>query len=554
MTLEHVLRVSLEATAVAALVGLLCVAVPRLRAKHRAILWWLVGAKLLLGFVPLPAVKLVALPATTAIAEPANAFSGDVVTTTLSPAPQRAALVSPVRVAGWLWLLGASLLTLAALPDWIRLRRWVLAGRVIDSDSGRLAIARARIAAGLRRSPRVLAVPGLEGPVVAGFLRPTVLVPAEDLVRLGAAELEMALAHEMAHVARGDLWLGLVPALARRIFFFHPAAWLAEREYAIAREAACDEAVLARHGSDPFLYGRLLLQLTTRRPMQTAIPLSPHSMLRRRLEMIETMVRRVPIGRSGWVLVAVAALALVPVELVAKEADGRGCLGPGSGSHSAYVITDGDSHTMCGEITDVELADAQRKNGDDVIWFRVGDQDWVIRDKAAVDQARQLFSEVGAIGAQQGAIGRKQSLLGAQQSQIGMQQGAIGMKQAEVAERQAVIALRAASDAMRQSARSGAQSAADVDAVRAQLAAAEKELAERQKAIASADSERQDEINTRMEELGARMEALGRQQDTLGEQQRALAETLSRDVAAAQRRLTELLEGAMRDGTALRVD
>jgi len=75
----------------------------------------------------------------------------------------------------------------------------------------------------------------------------------------------MALAHEMAHVARGDLWLGLVPSLARRVFFFHPAAWIAEREYAIAREAACDDAVLGHRGADAFAYGRLLLRLATPR-------------------------------------------------------------------------------------------------------------------------------------------------------------------------------------------------------------------------------------------------------------------------------------------------
>ena len=54
MTLDHLVGISIEAAVLATLVGLLCALVPRLRAGHRAILWWLVAAKLLAGLVPLP--------------------------------------------------------------------------------------------------------------------------------------------------------------------------------------------------------------------------------------------------------------------------------------------------------------------------------------------------------------------------------------------------------------------------------------------------------------------------------------------------------------------
>jgi hypothetical protein len=37
-------------------------------------------------------------------------------------------------------------------------------------------------------------------------------------------ESSMALAHELAHLRRGDLWLGWLPAIAQRLFFFHPLA------------------------------------------------------------------------------------------------------------------------------------------------------------------------------------------------------------------------------------------------------------------------------------------------------------------------------------------
>ena len=78
----------------------------------------------------------------------------------------------------------------------------------------------------------------------------------------------MALAHELMHVRRRDVLLGCIPALAERLYFFHPLARLAAREYVIAREAACDAAVVRALDVPADDYGRLLLRLgVTRRDL-----------------------------------------------------------------------------------------------------------------------------------------------------------------------------------------------------------------------------------------------------------------------------------------------
>src|SRR3990170_3363684 len=74
---------------------------------------------------------------------------------------------------------------------------------------------------------------------------------------------------ELAAHPRGDPALGCVPALAERIFFFHPLVRLAAREYAFWREAACDAAVLTALGTMPQAYGRLLLDLGVAQPPAT---------------------------------------------------------------------------------------------------------------------------------------------------------------------------------------------------------------------------------------------------------------------------------------------
>ena len=112
----------------------------------------------------------------------------------------------------------------------------------------------------------------------------------------------MTLCHELLHLRRHDLWFGWVPALAQRIFFFHPLAALAVREYAIAREAACDAEVLRVLGSAPQAYGRLLLRwgVAPRETGLAAAGASPSlENLKRRLQMLQQISdsrRRI----SGW--------------------------------------------------------------------------------------------------------------------------------------------------------------------------------------------------------------------------------------------------------------
>ena len=67
-------------------------------------------------------------------------------------------------------------------------------------------------------------------PLVAGFGRPVVLLPAGRFEALTPRQQEMAICHELTHLKRADLWLGCVPALAERLFFFHPLAHVVARD------------------------------------------------------------------------------------------------------------------------------------------------------------------------------------------------------------------------------------------------------------------------------------------------------------------------------------
>lgn len=72
--------------------------------------------------------------------------------------------------------------------------------------------------------------PHVDGPVLIGWWRPTVLLPVGPHDRLSDTEAEAILAHELAHVRRGDYAVNLVQSIAEAVLFYHPVIrWLGER-------------------------------------------------------------------------------------------------------------------------------------------------------------------------------------------------------------------------------------------------------------------------------------------------------------------------------------
>jgi probable HAF family extracellular repeat protein len=179
-----------------------------------------------------------------------------------------------LRIVGVaLWLAGV--LTVA-LTGWRRasaLRRSLHSAVLLPNDAPL-----ARCAEELRRRFRLRHTPGVwlspagaPGPLVTrgplGSRRARVYVPADLAARLSPEDARLLLAHELAHLRRGDLWLSVVPALTGALLWFLPWARLAVREWEAAREEACDAAALrvcGGGGADPARYGRLLLNVLER--------------------------------------------------------------------------------------------------------------------------------------------------------------------------------------------------------------------------------------------------------------------------------------------------
>jgi TonB family protein len=98
------------------------------------------------------------------------------------------------------------------------------------------------------RPVRLLVSDLVDSPLVVGFWRAVILVPASALLALPEASLEAVLAHELAHIRRQDFLVNFLQNVAEVILFYHPAVWWLSREIRAEREHCCDDAAAALCG------------------------------------------------------------------------------------------------------------------------------------------------------------------------------------------------------------------------------------------------------------------------------------------------------------------
>ncbi len=158
-----------------------------------------------------------------------------------------------------LWGLGVLLLTLRLLGGvWVSARL----GR-----RGQLAPARYQQRLlelsrhlGIKASVRLLESRAVAVPVVAGWLKPVILLPSSALSGLTPLQLEMILAHELAHVRRRDPLVNALQHLVETALFYHPAVWWVSHVMRQERESCCDD-VATRLCGDPLAYAETLARL-----------------------------------------------------------------------------------------------------------------------------------------------------------------------------------------------------------------------------------------------------------------------------------------------------
>jgi beta-lactamase regulating signal transducer with metallopeptidase domain len=330
-------RAIADATWTGALVGGAAVLLRRparsLPPRLQAWFWWLVAARLLVALAGVPPLEVAWLPAAEVRTsprggdEPAPLAPSLPALTALPTRPGATSAAPAARpaslwtVIGGLWLAGAGTALARTARAQRAVRRLVARAMPVDEPDELAALAAAARTLGVSRPVALARSSEVGSPLVVGLRRPVVVVPVAP--RLAPEELRLALLHELAHVRRRDAWRALVPALGRRLLFFHPVASWAEREHSLAVEAACDAEVVERAGAPRRDYGALLVRVAVGdrrndRPAAAFALAGPN--LNRRLKMLSSpslsprqLVALAPL--AALVVVAVA----IPIRLVAAE-------------------------------------------------------------------------------------------------------------------------------------------------------------------------------------------------------------------------------------------
>ena len=167
---------------------------------------------------------------------------------------------------------------------------------------------------GVRTSVPLRVVESIDGPMVTGWVRPMVLMPAGMLTGLPPNQVEALLVHELAHIRRHDVLVGWLQAMVEAALFFHPAAWWISGRIRRERELCCDDLTVET-GADTLVYAEALTAVAEQQVRPTlALAASDGPLLQRIRRLVaprpstSNWKDRVSLGASAVLLIALPVL------------------------------------------------------------------------------------------------------------------------------------------------------------------------------------------------------------------------------------------------------
>jgi len=162
------------------------------------------------------------------------------------------------------WIVGVLCLSVRTVGGWWLIRRLRHSALQKAPHTLRIGLDRIRLQMGIPRFVDLRLSNRIAGPLTVGVIRPLILLPITALTSLSPDQLEVVLAHELAHIRRADYFWNILQTMIETLFFFHPAVWWVSHRLREQRELCCDDiAVETCH--DPAVYATALLRLEEQR-------------------------------------------------------------------------------------------------------------------------------------------------------------------------------------------------------------------------------------------------------------------------------------------------
>ncbi|MCI0511896.1 M23/M56 family metallopeptidase [candidate division KSB1 bacterium] len=175
---------------------------------------------------------------------------------TLPPKP-----VSPVHLLVLSWISGVVIFGGLYVKRLRRFQQWKKQTRPVALASVQRMLACWQKEFRIRRPLRLITAELTLSPFTTGFWRPVIFIPGSILHTGNLELLESVIAHELAHIKRGDeIWTRL-QNLIQIVYFFNPLVWITNSKINLLRESICDQMVLMTGRISPLMYGQTIIQI-----------------------------------------------------------------------------------------------------------------------------------------------------------------------------------------------------------------------------------------------------------------------------------------------------
>jgi beta-lactamase regulating signal transducer with metallopeptidase domain len=221
-------------------------------------------------------------------------------------------------VCFWMWLGGAAVCALVAATRIVRFERLLQDTLPASERLQRLAV---EIAGklGVRRAPRVCYIEGAPVPFLwCAGRRATIVLPRRLFDELDDQSSGLILAHELAHLRRGDHWVRALELMVATFYWWNPLVLLIRRQIHQSEDLCCDAWVRSLFPDARKRYAEVMLRtaesLDASQRGARLLPPSPFLgslSLKARIEMIlESRFAPRLSARSMFVIALVAFLVL----------------------------------------------------------------------------------------------------------------------------------------------------------------------------------------------------------------------------------------------------
>lgn len=231
----------------------------RLSKRWQYYIWLIVIARLLLPFTPgtslmgtlfqeintrMEQTNAASFPEDNITTPPINIPQNEVMTNgqNSSNLPAQHILTSLLNTLWLIWLVLALILMIRKITIYQGFVQYIRAGCTQTADINLLEqfgkiIEKNKI----RRTVDLCTNNLVSTPLMIGFFRPCIILPATDL---SASDFEYTIKHELIHFRRGDMFYKWLVQLTVCLHWFNPFVYLISREISRTCELSCDEAVI----------------------------------------------------------------------------------------------------------------------------------------------------------------------------------------------------------------------------------------------------------------------------------------------------------------------